>query len=271
MDDFSKAKDIIDNSKNVVIVSNKEDFGQDALGAATGTFFALKNKKSVFAPRDKNPEELVGFLKETAERKKFVVSFSNEVSEVFYEKRGNGLDLYLVPKNINDVDLKNFSCKIVSDKEQDPLSSPPVFDTVIAFNINSFQELENYFEEDIGSIYQCAVINISNKPGNENYGEVNLIDEKSSLSEKVVLLLETAQAEINEKAASFLLWGIASSLKSFKTPQALGIIKKLVQEGGHFYSNRPGEESRRKIALFEKPLKTFAFGKTQPLFLCPLG
>jgi len=107
------------------------------------------------------------------------------------------------PKILKTLIPKNFSCKIVSDKEQTFLSSPSAFDAVIAFNINSFQDLENYFEEDIDSIYQCAVINIGNRPENESYGEVNFIDEKSSLSEKAVLLLEATCFEINEKQLAF--------------------------------------------------------------------
>ena len=266
MDDFSKVKTIIDNSKSIIIVGSKEDSNQDALGAILGTLLGLKNKKNIFVPKDKNSEKIVNFLKETSERKKFVISFSNDVSEVFYEKKDNGLDLYLVPKNIEDADPKNFSCKIVSDKEQTFLSSPSAFDAVIAFNINSFQDLENYFEEDIDSIYQCAVINIGNKPENESYGEVNFIDEKSSLSEKAALLLEATCFEINKKAASFLLWGIVSSLNSFKTPRTLGIIKKLVQKGGRFYSSHSGEETKRKFTLLEKTIKNLCFSPQNNLY-----
>jgi len=56
MDDFSKVKTIIDNSKSIIIVGSKEDSNQDALGAILGTLLGLKNKKNVFVPKDKNSE-----------------------------------------------------------------------------------------------------------------------------------------------------------------------------------------------------------------------
>jgi nanoRNase/pAp phosphatase (c-di-AMP/oligoRNAs hydrolase) len=270
MDDFSQTKNIIDGAKNIVIVVD-ENADQDAFGAALGLFFALKDKKNIFVPRDKNPKEVVGFLNEGSERKKFVISFKNEVSEIFYEKKNEGVDLYLTPKNIEDASPENFFCKIVSDSGKNYLSSPSFFDLVIAFNVDSFKKLEESFEDNIDSIYQCAVINIGNRPKNENYGEANLIEEGVSLSEKTALLLETVQGDVSEKAAGFLLWGITSSLDSLKTDQTLAIIKKLVQKGGNFYFSHTESGVKRKLALLEKTVKNLNFLEKENLYISLLS
>ena len=270
MDDFSETKNIIDGAKNIVIVVD-ENADQDAFGAALGLFFALKDKKSVFVPRDKNPKEVAGLLSENSERKKFVISFKNEVSEIFYEKKSDGVDLYLTPKNIEDANPENFFCKIVSDNEKNFLSSPSFFDLVIAFNINSFKKLEGLFEDNIDSIYQCTVINISNNEGNENYGEANLVEKGISLSEKTALLLEALQGDISEKAAGFLLWGITSSLDNLKTGQTLPIIKKLVQKGGNFYFNHTENGTKRKLSLLEKTVKNLNFLEKENLYISLLS
>ncbi|MDD3170491.1 MAG: hypothetical protein WC410_00700 [Candidatus Paceibacterota bacterium] len=270
MDDFSKTRNIIDNAKNIVIVADKNS-DQDAAGAALALFFALKDKKNVFVPRDKNPKEVAGLLTESFERKKFVISFKNDVSEIFYEKKNDGVDLYLTPKNIEDATPESFSCKIVSEEEENSLSSPSFFDLVISFNTASFKELEESFSENIDSIYRCAVINISNDPKNENYGEVNLTEEGVSLSEKTALLLEAMQENINEKTAGFLLWGLTSSLDKLKTSQTLPVVKRLVQRGGEFYFSRTGPDTKRKLILLEKTVKNLNFLEKENLYISSLS
>ncbi len=270
MDDFSKIKNIVDNAKNIVVVADK-NADQDATGAALAMFFALKDKKSVFVPRDKNPKEIASLLTESFERKKFVISFKNAVSEISYEKKNDGVDLYLTPKNIEDATPENFSCRIISDKEKNFLSSPSFFDLVIAFNVASFKELEESFNENIDSIYQCAVINISNDPKNEHYGEVNLIEKDVSLSEKTALLLEATQKNINEKTAGFLLWGLTSSLDKLKTGQTLPVIKRLVQKGGEFYFSHTGPDTKRKLILLEKTVKNLNFLEKENIYISSLS
>jgi nanoRNase/pAp phosphatase (c-di-AMP/oligoRNAs hydrolase) len=267
MVDFERIKSTIENAKNIIIVINKKA-DKDTISAGLSVFFALKNK-NVFIPKEKNPTELFNFLSEDAS-KKIIISLKNEISEISYEKNNGGIDLFLIPKNIEEVNPENFSCKLISE-EKSFLSSPPIFDLIIVFGIQSFNYLESCFKENIDSIYNCTIINIDNNPQNEQYGEINLVKENSSISENTSTLLKNVQEKISNKSAGFLLMGILSNLKEKKTNQTIPIIKWLISEGGNLYFKNNKSELKRKLILLENTIKNLSYLEKENLYISSLS
>ncbi|MDD3292641.1 MAG: hypothetical protein PHI45_02035 [Candidatus Pacebacteria bacterium] len=270
MDYFERIKNSIENAKNIVIVANN-NADKDIMAATLAMFFALKNKYNVFLPEEKNPEKLIEFLNEDVGKKKIVISLKNDISEISYQKSDNGIDLHLIPKNIEDLSPENFSCKLISEEKPESFSSLPIFDLIIAFNIKSFNELENYFQENTDSVYNCTVMNIDNNDQNENYGEINIIEKDSSVSEQIAILIKNIYGKINDKAAGFLLWGIISNLNNKKTFQTLKIIKWLIGQGGNLYFNHTKPETKRKLSLLGKTIENLKFIETDNFYLSSLS
>lgn len=69
--------------------------------------------------------------------------------------------------------------------------------------------------------YSLPKINIDNSPQNENYGNVNLVDvSRSSVSEVIFELIKKYDSKlIDGTLATYLLTGIISATKNFKTPE----------------------------------------------------
>lgn len=270
MESFERIKNSIESAKNIVIITNN-DADKDIMASALAMFFALKEAHNVFLPKEKNPEKLIDLLNGDGEKKKIVISLKNDISEISYQKNKDGLELHLIPKNIEDLNPENFSCKLISEEGPASFSFPPVFDLLITFNIKSFNELESYFEENTESIYNCTIINMDNNSQNENYGEINIIEETSSLSEQIAIILKNIYEEIDKKTAGFLLWGITSSFTNKKTPKTLSIIKWLIQENGKLYFNYSKPETKRKFSLLEKTFSNLKFLEKENTYISSLS
>ncbi len=270
MDYFERIKNSIESAKNIVIVTNNKA-DKDSMAATLAMFFALKDSHNVFLPKEKNPDKLIELLNGDGEKKKIVISLKNDISEISYQKNNNGIDLHLIPKNIEDLSPENFSCKLISEEGSESFSSPSIFDLIIAFNIKSFNELEDHFKENIDSIYNCTVMNIDNDDQNENYGEINIIENSSSISEQIAILLKNSYGEVNNKTAGFLLWGITSTFSNKKTPKTLKVIKWLIQQGGDLYFNYTKPELKRKLSLLEKTIENLKFIENSNFYISSLS
>ena len=130
-------KETLNGIENIGILT-KKNANNDAIGASLALFFALRGagKKPCF-PSKNLPNEIIEFTKKKS-GKQFQVTFNEEISEVYYEKKGQGLVLYLTPKDktIND---ESFSCKVVSGESF--FSSE--YDVLFTVGIDDFKEVED--------------------------------------------------------------------------------------------------------------------------------
>lgn len=226
-----KAKNSIENARNIGILT-KIDAGDDAIGATLALFFALKNiNKKIFFPVNQIPEKINELLK-NKEQKRLRISFKEDVSEVYYEKKDNGIDLYLTPKN-GKADSENFSYKIISGAEYLISSEPDDYDLLLTVGIEEFQEVETLCADNLDQLYACTVVNIDTDLNNQNYGEINLIEDSQSLSQKISCFLKSLGHEyMNKDVANFLLYGLTSSQKNIKNKKNVPTIKWLFKHGG---------------------------------------
>jgi nanoRNase/pAp phosphatase (c-di-AMP/oligoRNAs hydrolase) len=265
MDDLSRLKNSIDSARNIGILT-KINANDDATGTTLALFFALKNiNKNVFFAGEQMPEKITELL-QGKEQKKFHISFKEDVSEVYYEKKDNGIDLYLTPKNSN-VNEENFSCKMVSRIET--LSNGSNYDLLITIGIQEFQEVESLCINNLDQLYGCDVINIDTNLGNQNYGEINLIEDGQSLSQYLSCTLNSLGKEyINKEVASFLLYGLISSNKNTSNKKNMPTIKWLFKHGGDLNllsKNIP------QIKLLELTLKNMSFIEDTNIYVSSLS
>ncbi|MBZ9572872.1 hypothetical protein KJA17_01620 [Patescibacteria group bacterium] len=208
MEDFKKAKKIIEQSKNISILPSP-DFRGDSFPASLGLFYSLKDSR-------KNVNLLVGhfpekfkFLKEgqtlLSPQGNFLISIKTagtKISQLFYEKRKNGLNLFL---KTNGEELK---------KENIALHSLRFGDLLITLGIESFKRVKEFLKEK-----PIIIINIDNQLENENYGTVNLIEVSSpSLSEIVFdFLISIDEKLFKERVTEALLAGIIQGTRNFQS------------------------------------------------------
>lgn len=217
-------KETLSGAKNIGILTRKSA-NNDAIGASLALFFALRGagKKMCF-PSSNLPKEIIAFANKK-DGKQFQVTFSEEISEVYYEKKGKGLVLYLTPKNKSTSD-ENFSCKVISGEGF--FSSD--YDILFTIGINDFKEVEDLCDPD--QLFSCAIINIDNNLNNQNYGEINIIEDNQSLSQTIACLLKEIDEYTNKEADSFLLYGLSFSNKKTDNKKKLSTIKWLLKNGG---------------------------------------
>lgn len=265
MEEISKIKNSIENSKNIGILT-KINASDDAIGATLALFFALRklNKKAFF-PLSEVPDKIHELLKEK-EQKRFHISFKEDVSEVYYEKSSKGIDLYLTLKN-GDINNESYSCKVISGSES--LLSDSSYDTLITIGIQEFQEVESLCANNLDQLYGCTIINIDNDLNNQNYGEINMVEDGQSLSQSVSCLIKSlGQEYLNGESASFLLYGLTASNKNIYNKKNMPTIKWLFKNGGNLNlisKNNP------RIKILELILENLIFSPEESVYISTLS
>jgi len=231
MDAYAQAKSLIEKSRDILILPPK-DIDGDSLGSALALFFILRKMgKNASAQIEKVPEKF-RFLTElpSDSSQNFVINIDGsekEISEMRYEKNNKGLKIYLTLSrggiSKQDVSFSAFS--------QNP-------DLVITVGLASLEEAGHY---------EAPILNIDNQPQNENFGEVNLTETTSSLSEIITNLIRTTEENENESENKFslfdeniatcLLAGVVYASQNFRHPKTRSktfeISSFLISQGGN--------------------------------------
>ena len=265
MEELEKIKNSIENGRNIGILT-KINASDDATGATLALFFALKkaNKKAFF-PLKEIPDKIYEIFK-GKEQKKIHISFKEDVSEVYYEKNNKGIDLYLTPKN-EDINNESYSCKIISGAES--LLSDSKYDVLITIGIQEFQEVEEICANSLDQLYGCTVINIDTDLNNQNYGEINLIEDGQSLSQAVSCLIKSlGQEYMSADSASFLLYGLTATTKNVYNKKNIPTVKWLFKKGGNLSLI---SRSDPKIKILEMALNNLTFSEENKVYISTLS
>ncbi len=267
MDELLQAKNSINDAKNVGILT-KINANEDAIATALALFFALKNiGKRVFFPLEQIPEKMRSLLKDK-EQKKIHISFNEEVTEVYYEKKENSIDLYLTPKN-SATNNEKVSCETVSGLDYFTSDNSPDFDLLITIGLDEFAEVEELCKDKLDQLYACNVINIDNNLGNQNYGEINLVKDKESLSQNASCLIKSLGGEfLNREVASFLLYGLTSSNKNISSKKNIPTIQWLFKHGGNLNVLSSSEKTpSSRIKMLEEVLKNISYVEEESVYV----
>jgi len=161
--------------------------------------------------------------------RKFIISVDIEhtpVEELSYDIEKEKLRIYISPK-------KGF----FTEHDITTSASEYTYDLIIALDAPHLPSLGGVFTENADFFYQTPIINIDHHAGNEQFGQVNIVDIiATSVSEIVFeLLKEFGHNILDEHIATNLLTGIISKTKSFRsltaTPKSLNIASHLIAQG----------------------------------------
>jgi nanoRNase/pAp phosphatase (c-di-AMP/oligoRNAs hydrolase) len=228
MDVLNQAKNLIEKSRNILLLPSLNSAG-DSLGAAFALFFTLKKLgKNVNVVAEEIPEKF-HFLSElnSLPSKDFIISINTsekDITEMRYEKNEKDLKIRLT-LNRGEVGEKDVSFSPLEEKveiKKGGLSEESP-DLLITLGTSSLEDLREIFFQNSGVFYETPILNIDNHPSNENFGEVNLIEVTSSVSETVTNLINSMERERGEllgsNIASYLLTGIIWSSQNFRNPK----------------------------------------------------
>ncbi|MCD6232995.1 hypothetical protein J7J81_01245 [bacterium] len=261
MENFSQAQKIISGAQNIHLLPC-QNLRADSFPASLGFFYSLKdlgkNVNLIFKRVPKKFQFLTKELSTKTLTQQSLITIKEQktkISQISYEKESGKLKLYLesFPNPIQEEDLSF-----------EPLFSP---DLLITIGIDKLKEVEKVFPKS-----NLQIINIDNQTGNENYGQTNLIEAKSSLSEIVFDFLNSIKEKIPQKAAASLLAGIVSATNNFRnqktTSQTFARVKKLTETADYqeVITNILKEPSKSQLQLLGRILGKASFYKEKNTF-----
>ena len=250
MDPLDRAKKLVEESENILIVPSRQTSG-DSLSSALALLFTLRKMgKNVNILSEEIPENF-RFLSdlEPAGSRDFVISINGsekEIGEMRYEKNENGLRIYLT-LNRGEINEKDISFPA-------PDRNP---DLLITLGVESSEDL---------SFYQVPILNI---------GEIGA---KDSLAETSMGLIKTIDAApIDKNVATCLLTGIICASQNFhrpKTrPKTFEAAAHLIESGAdhqkiiqHLYR----QKNIAQIKILGKVLKGLNLDKEKELYYATL-
>ncbi|MEI7621330.1 MAG: DHH family phosphoesterase [Candidatus Moraniibacteriota bacterium] len=240
LDVTQQFKNVIAEAKNVLIFT-PENAGGDALGAAWAVYFFLAQKDiqaTVVVAPDNHQLERFAFLQKPesiieglAGARDFVLAFNmknNKITNVKTERVEDELRIFITPAK-GSIDPRDFSFIPAKFK----------YDLVIAVGCQDKESIGKVYEENPDIFYEVPVVNIDQHTGNDQFGQINLVDIQASSTCEILAetFLKISEKVIDEKIAQCLLAGIIEETNSFQkkntTPKALQISAILMSKGAN--------------------------------------
>lgn len=229
-------KNFLEKSKDILILIPENPSG-DAVGSAWALYFFLEqdgliptiafsnnlSSRYSFLPR---PERI---LTEISGARDFILQFDtteNKIANVRSEEKDNKLNIFITPQK-GTINPKDFSFVLAKFK----------YDLVIVLDSPDLEKLGGIYEKNPDLFFEVPVVNIDYRSGNENFGQINLVDiVASSCSEILSNILENIDRNaIDKKVVDCLLSGIICATDSFQkkntTPKALLAAANLMDKG----------------------------------------
>ncbi len=277
MNQLNDAKNLIEKSQNICLLPSKNIHG-DVLGATLALFNALKKMgKNVDMLAKEIPTNLQ-FLNNSTKNSVISINISEkQAKKIYYEKNERNIKIYLncekEPIKKSDISFarleKNYLLEFTND-ENKALSQKDIFITIGA---KSLEDLP-ISGQGIELFYKNPVLNIDNQLSNENFGEINLVNLTSSLSETSTEIIKSINETIIDKdIATQLLTGVLYFSQNLKRPKTRPITfeaasyliekkadhQKIIQ---HLYKTN----SISKIKLLGRSLEKLNFNKEKNLY-----
>lgn len=151
------------------------------------------------------------------------------VKDFRYEVVGDTLTIFLTP---NDGPLMPAHVKTEA--------VGPTHDLVVTVDTPDLPSLGTLYADHADFFYRTPIINIDHNPGNEHFGQMNLVDITAvSTTEVIYRFLANAGAQmlahVTPDVATALLVGMIAKTSSFKTPnvtpRSLQLAAELVEKG----------------------------------------
>lgn len=232
---YQQIKELIEKSKKILLVT-RENPSEDSLSSLLAFgFFLEKMGKEIDMVTSGPLLPTLSFLPKSSTVKNdlqasrnFIISLDTSqvaVSQLSYDfdKDGNRLNIYVTPKN-----------GVFKPEYIETQSSSFGYDVIVILDCLSLENLGALYEKNAALFYETPIINIDYHSSNEQYGEINLVDNKAVCCAEVLynLFENLNKSLLDENIATSLLVGLVAATKSFQsstiTPQTFNIAAKLV-------------------------------------------
>ena len=218
----------------VIILPDISD--RETACAGLGIYNTLKEKKkevSIISYKRQDPQ--ISFLDGFEEinnkiehARNFVLSFDtsqNEIQNVYYERTESKLNIYITPQT-GAISPRDFSFAPGQFK----------YDFVVVLGAAELLNVGACWENNADLFFDLPIANIDNHISNEQYGQINIVDVKSSgISEIVSEVFLASNWEIPKQAADCFYAGILEATESFQsprtTPKTLIMAASLIDKG----------------------------------------
>jgi nanoRNase/pAp phosphatase (c-di-AMP/oligoRNAs hydrolase) len=271
MEGLFQAKKLIDSARNVLILTSRNP-GVDDLGSALSLSYTLNNRGKIvnFFPKEV-PKKYSPLFPPKAIPEKFVISIRDkEISELYYEKENQILNIFLSPKDdkIEKQDIRFTAPQGGGAANQES-------DLLVAIGIERLEQLGSFYEKNFKLFYQTPILNIDNRPLNNKFGNINLIFEDLPIAVTSAKLINSFNKKSNSSIKTWLLAGIIDfSQRKEINQETLKSIFSLTEADLNYgeiidffdLSEKPGQTK-----LLETALKKLEFRDNQQLPLVCLA
>jgi len=225
--EFQEAKNLISQAKNIYLIP-VESSNPEAITSALSLFYTLSEAGKNVNIITENFPEYLEFLTPSVDfisyPKNFIISIPSSlanISQIYYEKNDDSLKIHLtVDKGIVKKDDVSFYFA-----ESNP-------DLVITFGIKDYQKALEDKLNSFGFLLGADILNIDSGTENKNFGKINLVTDKLTISEVVLGLSD----QVSQKAADCLMAGLIVRTDNFKnsvTPEIFETAAALLKSGAN--------------------------------------
>ncbi|MFH1820587.1 MAG: DHH family phosphoesterase [Candidatus Nealsonbacteria bacterium] len=233
MEALTQARDIIEKSQTILVMPSENSQG-DILASSLALFSTLKKLNKNVNILTKSVPEKFRFLSniQPQDPKSFVISVNTagkDISEMRYEKNEDTLKVYLALSQ-GELESNDISLSTMGQKP----------DLLITLGVKTLEDMGGFFEQNPKFFYETIILNIDNHPSNDNFGQINLVDVTTSLSEIITDLIKLMEKEgkeiLDKDIATQLLTGVISASQNFRNsrtrPQTFQASAYLIEKGG---------------------------------------
>lgn len=230
---------MIEKAKHILVVFPAQK-GGDAIGAASAMALLLKQmgkrvdivshgfivpKSFAFLETAQTIRPELGYLKKT------ILSVDVKqtgIREVSYDVKDDMLRIFLLPK---EGQIKKESVVIAE--------SDFSYDCIVTIGAEDLHQLGSVFAHHTDFFYGTPIINLDTSPGNEHFGQINIVDTTASCVSELLTdqILGLGEQYMVKEIATALLAGIIAETRSFKTaqmkPRTLTTASTLIRYGAN--------------------------------------
>ncbi len=206
---------------NQILIVFKTDWNGDAVAGALALQEFLKKigKKVDLACQNFKPSNNFSFLplslinSDLGNLQRFMISVDlakTGLGEFKYDETANRLNFYITPQ-MGQLTANDISTAVSGFR----------YDLIFLVNTFDLESLGDLYFKHSDFFYSLPKINIDHNPQNEHYGNINLVDvSRSSVCEVIFEMIKKYDSKlIDGILATYLLTGIISATKNFKTPE----------------------------------------------------
>ncbi|MBI4034808.1 MAG: hypothetical protein HY381_00240 [Candidatus Chisholmbacteria bacterium] len=211
-------EEIFPTAKSLLIVT-PETAQVDQLAAALGLYVALKEAGKGVTVANPKPamaeySRLVGIdqLTQKLGNRNLVISFDyveEAIEKVSYNVEGGKFNLVIQPKEgVKPIDPQSVNYNFEGSDAQ----------VVFVIGAKTLADLGDLYITEKGVFEKALIVNIDNQLANAKFGQVNLVETASSVSQLVAEMMQDLKLTLSADSAGNLWQGLVAGTQNFQSP-----------------------------------------------------